>query len=366
MNADQTPSTRHGRRLAWLITFALGLAGMEWWAGFALDGHAFGGPLTGAAAFALLLALAGRPWRMGTPLAAAWWAALSSMLELALAVALVGSFTAIAVATLPLSITRRFLQGDAGTDFVLLAVALLSLVVAARGWLRYAARATEAERARAEAASSRAALAERDQALARSELQLLRAQVEPHFLGNTLAHVEYLTLRSPPDARRMTGHLIRFLRSAVFDSRTGATTLGSEVDCGRAYLEIMKVRMGDRLNVIVETDDAISDMPFPPLLLQTLLENAITHGVEPKVGPVTVAIRAYRQGGDGALVVLEVEDNGVGLRQNAPTRGTGEGLKSVRARLRAHFGSDAALSIAGAPGGGVIARIAAPRSALTP
>jgi sensor histidine kinase YesM len=366
VNADQAPSTPHGRRLAWLVTFALGLAGIEWWAGFALDGHAFGGPLTGAAAFALLLALARRGLRRDAPVAAAWWAALSSMLELALAVALVGSFTAIAVATLPLSISRRFLQGDAGTDFVLLTIALLSLVVAARGWMRYAARAADAERARTEVASARAALAERDQALARSELQLLRAQVEPHFLGNTLAHVEYLTLRSPQDAHRMTGHLIRFLRSAVFDSRGGATTLGSEVDSGRAYLEIMKVRMGDRLSVIVEMDEALSDMPFPPLLLQTLLENAITHGVEPKVGPVTVAIRAHYQGEDAAQVVLEVQDNGVGLRQNAPTSGTGEGLKSVRARLRAHFGNDAALSIGSAPGGGVSARIVVPRSALTP
>jgi LytS/YehU family sensor histidine kinase len=242
---------------------------------------------------------------------------------------------------------------------------MLSLVVAARGWLRYSARAAETAHALADAAVARASLAERDQALARSELQVLRAQVEPHFLGNTLAHVEYLTLRSPQDAHLMTGHLIRFLRSAVLDSRGGSTTLGSEVDSGGAYLEIMKVRMGERLSVTVELDDALRDAPFPPLLLQTLLENAITHGVEPKVGPVHVSIRARLEGELSCQLVLEVEDNGVGLRQNAPTSGTGQGLKSVRARLRAHFGDHSSLSIASAAAGGVTARIVVPRIALT-
>ncbi len=364
MNPSQTPSSPARRRVAWLLTFVLGIAVIEWWAVFSLEGHAFGGPLSGVALFAALFGLASWTWGRPSPNTAAWSAALTSILELTLAVVLVSSFSAVAVATLPLSLTRQFLQGDAGTDFVLLTLALLSLVVAARGWLRYSARAAETAKALADAAGARAALAERDEALARSELQVLRAQIEPHFLGNTLAHVEYLTLRSPQDAHLMTGHLIRFLRSAVLESRGGATTLGSEVDSGQAYLEIMKIRMGERLSISVELDDSLREVPFPPLLLQTLLENAITHGVEPKIGPVHVAIRARCEDGTVSQTVLEVEDNGVGLRQNAPTSGTGQGLKSVRDRLRAHFGSDASLSIASAAAGGVTARIVVPRTAL--
>jgi sensor histidine kinase YesM len=349
------------RRLAAITTIALGLAAIEWWSTFALEGHQFGGPVTGAVLFALLAAVAGSRPRFVNTWRAAWGAALTAVVELGLGVALIGSFTAVVVMFLPVSLSRRFLQGDAGADFMFILVALICLATAARAWFKYSVRSVDAAHAALEAERARAEVAERERELAQSELLRLKAQIEPHFLWNTLAHVKYLTSKSPQDAERMTGHLIDFLMSAVPESGRGSTTLATEMASAEAYLAIMKIRMGERLSVSVAMDDDLGEVPFPPLLLQTLVENAIKHGVEPKVGSASISITAHAASEDRRRIVLEVRDDGVGLSPQAPTRGTGLGLNSLRDRLAGHYGSAASLRIMSQASGGVSARIEFPR-----
>lgn len=127
----------------------------------------------------------------------------------------------------------------------------------------------------------------------------------------------------------------------------------------------MKIRMGDRFTVHVELDPVLSLVTFPSLLLQTLVENAIKHGVEPKIGSVSVNVRAYRVRDSVAQAIVEVEDDGVGLKPGA-TPGTGLGLSSVRERLNAQYGDAATLSISSSESGGVVARIQFPLNHINP
>jgi sensor histidine kinase YesM len=353
------------RLLATLATIAIGLATLEWWSLNELYGsERFAGPIMGVAlvgALAVLLRLLNR-------LTGQWYdaviTALTAMVELMFCVAILSSLSALTVLLLPFSITSRFMQGDSATDFIIFLMLTLGLVIAARGWAKYSAQALLASKAQLETERTRALVAERDRELARSELTVLRAQIEPHFLWNTLAHVQYLTKKSPEDAEKMTGHLIKFLRSVVPQTRDNMTTLGTEMESVRAYLELMKIRMGTRLTVSVENESSLSDVPFPPLMLQTLVENAIKHGIEPKVGPVTLSVIAKVSSVE-KLVTIEVQDNGVGLQVSASTKGTGLGLNSVRDRLRLVYGPDASLSVAGALEGGVVSTIQIPMNAVT-
>lgn len=348
------------RLLATLATIAIGLGALEWWSLNELYGsEKFSGPIIGVAlvgALAVLLRLLNR-------LTGQWYeavaTALTAMVELMFCVAILSSLSALAVLLLPFSITSRFMQGDSATDFIIFLMLTLGLVIAARGWAKYSAQALLASKAQLEAERTRALVAERDRELARSELTVLRAQIEPHFLWNTLAHVQYLTKKSPEDAEKMMGHLIKFLRSAVPQTRGGSTTLGSEIESVRAYLELMKIRMGARLTVTVVIEPELNTNAFPPLLIQTLVENAIKHGIEPKVGPVTLSVIAKASPVE-KLISIEIQDNGVGLQDSASTKGTGLGLNSVRDRLRLVYGAEALLSVAGAMEGGVISTIRIP------
>jgi sensor histidine kinase YesM len=345
------------RFLATLATIAIGLAALEWWSFNELYGsEKFAGPIMGVALVGVLAVLL----KLLNRLTGQWYdavvTALTAMVELMFCVAILSSLSALAVLLLPFSITSRFMQGDSATDFIIFLMLTLGLVVAARGWAKYSAQALLVSKAQLEIERTRAIVAERDRELARSELAVLRAQIEPHFLWNTLAHVQHLTRKSPEDAEKMTGHLIRFLRSAVPQNRDTLTTLGTEMESVRAYLELMKIRMGARLSVSVECDPSLSAIPFPPLMLQTLVENAIKHGIEPKVGPVSLSVVAKSTPGSKSLAV-EVRDSGVGLQNSPATKGSGVGLKSVRERLQLLYGTEAELQIAGSVDGGVVARI---------
>lgn len=353
------------RFLASLATIAIGLAALEWWSVSELYGsERIGGPIIGIAFVAVLAVLP----RLLNHFTDHWYnavvAALTAVVELIFCVAVFGSLSAIAVLFLPFSITSRFMQGDSATDYIIFLMLTLSLVIAARGWAKYSAQMLLASKAQLETERARALVAERDRELARSELTVLRAQIEPHFLWNTLAHVQYLTRKNPEDAEKMTGHLIKFLRSAVPQTRGESTTLGSEIESVRAYLELMKIRMGMRLTPTVSVDPALDDVPFPPLLIQTLVENAIKHGVEPKVGPVTLSVSAMTSP-DEQHITIEIQDSGVGLQPSPGTKGTGLGLNSVRERLRLLYGPDASLSVAGAQVGGVISTIRIPMAATS-
>jgi hypothetical protein len=193
-------------------------------------------------------------------------------------------------------------------------------------------------------------------------LTVLQAQVEPHFLFNTLASVRSLVGTDPQRATRTIDALAQYLRATLPRLRAEAglasSTLGEQFDLCASYLELMKVRLGDRLRVDIQLPPELRPVPFPPLLLISLVENAITHGVElkPGVTQVTLAARVIGASDRGQLEV-RVEDDGAGLELGM---GEGTGLANVRAQLRTLFSSAASFELAGRESGGVIARLILP------
>ncbi len=176
--------------------------------------------------------------------------------------------------------------------------------------------------------------------VAEAQLQTLQAQVEPHFLFNTLAAVEHLTETDPPRAAIMLRHLIAFLRGSLPDMREQSTSLGREVDLCQSYLAIMQIRMEDRLKVSIDVPESLRGLSFPPMMLQSLVENSIKHGLEPKPEGGAIALSARLQ--DGRLRVT-VADTGLGIDENAPQ---GIGLSNIRDRLKRLYGNAAALILA--------------------
>lgn len=208
-------------------------------------------------------------------------------------------------------------------------------------------------RRRSEQASAAQTATEKE--LTEAKLHLLHAQVEPHFLYNTLASAQLLTRSDPARAEAMLGHLIQYLRRSLPNARDDMSTLGVELERALAYLEILKIRMGDRLAVQVDVPQALRATPLPAMMLQTLVENAIKHGLEPRTGGGTVWIRARP---DDAGVAVTVADDGDGF--NTKTSGTGIGLKNVRERLRLRYAGSANLSVIANFPSGVAATITVP------
>ena len=169
-----------------------------------------------------------------------------------------------------------------------------------------------------------------------AELKLMQAQVEPHFLFNTLASVQFLTETDPPAAHRLLGHLIAYLRAALPQLRAASTTLGQEVELAEAYLNILRTRIGTRLAFAIDVPVEDRAQPFPPNLLISLVENAIKHGIEPSADGGRVEVRARRA---GDRLVVEVSDTGRGLAETDARPGGGVGLANVRERLAALYGS---------------------------
>jgi signal transduction histidine kinase len=193
-------------------------------------------------------------------------------------------------------------------------------------------------------------------------LTVLQAQVEPHFLFNTLASVRSLVTTDPARAAQTIDALARHLRATLPKLRPDAgvapSTLGEQFAICASYLELMKLRMGERLSVEFDLPAALTDAPFPALLLISLVENAIKHGVEPKPGltKVTLAARALERD----RLEVRVEDDGAGLKVGM---GEGTGLANIRAQLQVRFGADASLELSARESGGVLARIVVPREA---
>ena len=209
------------------------------------------------------------------------------------------------------------------------------------------------ERRRGEQANAAQTATEKE--LTEAKLNLLHAQVEPHFLYNTLASAQLLTRSDPVRAEAMLGHLIQYLRRSLPNAEGEMSTLGAELERALAYLEILKVRMGDRLDVQVDVAEALRGTPLPAMMLQTLVENAIKHGLEPRTGGGTVWIRARR---DDNTVAVTVADNGEGF--NTKTSGTGIGLKNVRERLRLRYAGSANLAVVANFPAGVAATLTVP------
>lgn len=194
---------------------------------------------------------------------------------------------------------------------------------------------------------------------AEAELRLLRAQVEPHFLFNSLAHVASLIDAEPTRARDVLDRLIAYLRGALNHSRCAGVTLADEIDVVTSYLDVMRERLGDRLAYRVAVPDTVRRVSVPPMLLQPLVENAVKHGIEPKVGGGTIRIRGRWR--DDALV-LDVEDDGGGPVSGAP--GEGAGLANLRARLEGVYGEAVSLMLLEGGEGGTIARVTVPADAM--
>ncbi|WP_454257809.1 sensor histidine kinase [Pseudoxanthomonas mexicana] len=189
-------------------------------------------------------------------------------------------------------------------------------------------------------------------------LGVLQAQVEPHFLFNTLASVRALVRQDPAQAEATLDALVDFLRATIpklREDRGLHATLGQQLALCSSYLALMQVRMGGRLTYDVRADEALRAAPFPPSLLITLVENAIKHGIEPRPGPGRIEIDAVR---DGDALRVQVRDDGAGLQ---PGLSTGVGLANVREQLAARYGARAAFVLSpAAQGRGVCAEIRVP------
>jgi hypothetical protein len=171
------------------------------------------------------------------------------------------------------------------------------------------------------------------------QLQLLQSQIEPHFLFNTIATIRRLQHTDPPRGRETLSGFIHYLRSSLPGMRQSETTLGQELALISAYLDVLSVRMGDRLRVEIDVAPELHGRRIPPLSLATLVENSIKHGLGSLPEGGTISIRAWLEGDQ---LNVRVADTGVGLTASA---GSGMGLSNLRVRLRSLYGNAGALQI---------------------
>lgn len=193
-----------------------------------------------------------------------------------------------------------------------------------------------------------------------ARLRLLQAQVQPHFLFNTLANVQTLVDTGSPQASRVISSLVTYLRSAVPKLEQRESTLGQELQSVQAYLDLMQMRMPDRLTFSIAADTAARDVMCPPLTVLTLVENAIRHGIDPAEEGGHIGIEARVANGRCALVVT---DSGVGLRETQG--GLGTGLATLRERLLLAFGGDASVDVTAVSPHGVRAAVEFPARRTT-
>ena len=198
-------------------------------------------------------------------------------------------------------------------------------------------------------------LAQRNATEAR--LKLLETQLEPHMLFNTLANLRVLITADPPRAVAMLDRLNNYLRMTLSGSRALSHPLSAEFERLADYLELMSVRMGERLRYTLDLPDELRGTPVPPLLLQPLVENSIRHGLEPKVEGGAIDVRARQL--DGRLII-EVSDTGVGLDAAQTSESSGFGLEQVRERLATVYGDQGRMSLAARPSGGTLATLSFP------
>jgi len=207
----------------------------------------------------------------------------------------------------------------------------------------------------ADEATKRAETEQLERTVLEARMEALQAQIEPHFLFNTLASIDQLIQTDPPRASKMQQSLIRYLRSAMPQMREGSRpSLGQQVNLCSAFLEIMAVRMEGRLVSVVSVPEGLKSAVFPSMMLQTLVENAIKHGLEPKAEGGRIEIGAEIVDGQLAVYVL---DTGVGFM---PKGEGGVGLANVRERLNALYKGRAELIISVPPTGGTCATIKVP------
>ena len=219
------------------------------------------------------------------------------------------------------------------------------------GVLYFVTREADAVEALQNARLNRLAL---DKQMAEAHLHVLQAQIEPHFLFNTLAHVKRLYQVDKALAKAMLHDLTDYLQEALPQMREQASTLGRELALARAYLNVLQARMGERLEVLIAVPQELLRAELPPMMLSTLVENAIKHGIAPKPLGGIVKIGAAR---DGDRIKVSVADDGVGF---LGSNGSGVGLANTRARLTALYGADGLLTFAANPVRGVTVSVTLP------
>ncbi|MFZ4649923.1 MAG: sensor histidine kinase [Rubrivivax sp.] len=223
-------------------------------------------------------------------------------------------------------------------------------------------------RIQAEVKAARAAETAEAESLKRqvveARMAAMQAQVEPHFLFNTLASIEHLIETDPKRAAQMQRNLIALLRASMPTMREAnhgsPRHLGRELEVIRPYLEILKVRMEERLSTAIEIPEGLLSAEFPPMMIQTLVENAIKHGLEPKPEGGTLSVRAEIVHGK---LAVSVADTGLGFAA-APTAGTGVGLANIRERLQLLYGGSASLTVAANQPCGTVVTVSVPYRSL--
>ena len=224
--------------------------------------------------------------------------------------------------------------------------------------------------ARARLAEAEANRQEQEKMLVESELNLLQAQIEPHFLFNTLSNIIGLIHKAPDIAERSLINLTTLLRASLQKTRRTSTTLAEDLKLVQAYLDIQSMRMPGRLQYEIRPSDLLNDggkndalrrLSIPPLLLQPLLENAVIHGIEPSESGGTITIESDI---DNGQVIISITDTGVGLRDHTISSDnvmcSGTGLNNVRQRLHALHGENSAMQIHNNSPTGVVVKLTLP------
>lgn len=208
-------------------------------------------------------------------------------------------------------------------------------------WLALGAMVRQRDaRAHAQALAFERERRELERQASEARTQLLRSQIQPHFLFNTLANIQALVEAGSPHAPQLLASLIAYLKAAVPQLDETTSTLGRELELTRAYLELMRMRMPDRLRVALDVDPSVLSFRCPPTTLLTLVENAVRHGIDPAEDGGDIYVAVKRNGGD---VLVRVEDSGVG--PGAARAGSGTGLRALRERLALAFGEAAVLRL---------------------
>lgn len=171
-----------------------------------------------------------------------------------------------------------------------------------------------------------------------ADLKLLQAQVEPHFLFNTLSNILSLLDHDAVTGKKMLENLTQYLRTSLTQSRKPVNRLADEIDMIRTYLDIYKIRMGKRLSYEMDIPENTLDIEIPPMILQPLVENAIKHGLEPKIEGGKISIKACCK---EDILMLEITDTGMGIKEKSDT---GVGTGNVQKRLSSLYGDRASLN----------------------
>ncbi len=259
-------------------------------------------------------------------------------------------------------VTGDFRRVGIGSALIVTFIPLFIVLLIVKFYIGRSRRAIEVANLKTKEAES----ANVNRQIVEAKLMALQAQVEPHFLYNTLANVQALTEVDPQQANQMTGHLIQYLRASLPKMRENISTVGQEVELVKAYLNILKMRMGARLDFGIEVPEELMALPFPPLMLPSLVENAIKHGLEPQREGGRIDVVAERVGeGDDAVIRLMVKDTGRGFSDAPVQAGGGVGLTNIRERLQALFNGRARLTLEANTPKGVVATIEAPAKGAT-